>query len=138
MREISLTLRSREGDRLGHLVRGVQMLSSYGKEFELRSVSDVLDTGDEGGAASALECRVTAVSDATDEQLAAMVRETEWALGDHCLSVQLGKDGEEAGARTGAERFLESKEFRAICDWGQQLSGSPAPVMGEWPGQPSG
>lgn len=138
LREISLTLRSREGDRLGHLVRGVQMLRSYGKEFQLRSVSDVVDTGEKGGRPPALECRVTALSDATDEQLNAMLRETDWALGEHCLSLRLEPEGGVAGPVPGGQVYMKAKEFEAICGWGQQLSGSPAPVMGEWPGEPSG
>lgn len=132
---VTLELLSREGDRLGHLVRGVQMLRSYGQEFVLHGNSDVWQSGAEPPA---LHCRLDAETACEREPFAGILRETAWALGDTALQLRLLKwgDGAPLGDQAGEAVFMKAEEFEEICRWGQQLSGQKAPVQGEWLGEP--
>ncbi len=149
MTKVSLGLTSTDGDRLGHLVRGVQMLRSYGNEMEVDRYSDVIDAAVQADAPAALCCVLTGESDATLDGLRGICRETEWALGDdeRVLNVTIlryGDDEPNEGARPlqavlrgrfepGMTRLVSAEEFARMCDWGQQLSDTDADIIGEWP-----
>lgn len=144
-------LTSREGDRLGHLVRGVQMLRSYGKEFEVGRYSKVINVAISADEAPSLCCLLSGESEATIPRWRAMVRETQWALGNSegsgVLEVTLIRHGDQMaefiprslqaildhGLSQGSTMFLPAEEFARICDWGQQVSDIDASVIGEWP-----
>jgi hypothetical protein len=149
MAKVYLGLISQEGDRLGHLVRGVQMLRSYGDEARVIGYSSVVDWSGQADEPPALCCVLECQSDATEEALNGICRETEWALGDEpdvlqvhvlrhgatesgdapapLLAMLAGSDA--AGMTMQNDRY----EFARLCDWGQQLIGEDADVIGEWP-----
>lgn len=149
MSRVYFGLSSTEGDRLGHLVRGVQMLRSYGHEADLDEYSDVVNVGLKAEERPAYACVIGGRSGATLEALQGICRETEWALAKQpeTLSVwvlQLG-DQEPGGAPRPFEairngrleknmtRALPGDEFRRICDWGQEIIDKESHVIGEWP-----
>lgn len=147
MNQVRIGLISREGDQLGHLVRGVQMLRSYGHEFEVQRYSDLLSIALDGVSASAICCFLDGNSAATLTALQSICRETEWALGDQPATLQVWlvqyEDNQVESAPqpllqaeqqdSGRTVHMEAEEFRKICVWGQQMSGSDAKVIGEWP-----
>lgn len=162
MSKLLLGLMSSEGDRLGHLVRGVQMLRSYGKEFDVDYYSDVVEDG-----SGALCCIVGGESDASPERVRAMARQTQWALGDadgneilRVITLQDGSvdrpgigmndltasaevlgsgpalqsfQGLISGSGASGHLFVTGEEFGRICDWGQSLKDGETEIMGEWP-----
>jgi len=146
MTRVYVGLTSTEGDRLGHLVRGVQMLRSYGREAKVMRYSDVVSSA---GEPPALMCLLECNSTATLEGLQGIVRETEWALGHEpkVLTVKIVQygdtrlDGVPGGLLTQLEQrqepgnsvFLSRTEFAKLCDWGQNLTNGETDVMGEWP-----
>lgn len=149
--KVLVGLTSREGDRLGHLVRAVQMLRSYGKEFEVVRYSKVINVPFSTDEHPALCALLTGESEAELWRWRAMIRETQWALGDskgdRTLEVTLLRYNDEIaqdvptplqkvlqhGLTDGNTMYLSAFEFRGICAWGQQLTDSVAPVIGEWP-----
>jgi hypothetical protein len=140
---------AREGDRLGHLVRGVQMLRSYGDEAKITRYSDVVDWTGQADYPPALCCVLECMSDATLEGLSGIARETQWALGDEekTLEVFIMQYGNERfqeappplqsllneKALAGCHRLVEGHDFAQMCDWGQQMMGEDVPIIGEWP-----
>jgi hypothetical protein len=149
MASVIIGLSSYSGDRLGHLVRGVQMLRSYGSEAHVEHYFDVVSDSKSGDLTPAL-CTVIACSTNSDvEGLIALSRETEWALGDkpEVLTVTLLQyedqaltDGHEthwalvwARQVENVVRFLPSREFAQLCDWGQVSLSGEGGVIGEWP-----
>jgi len=156
MSELQIGLISRTGNQLGHLIRGVQMLRSYGKEFELTGCSDVVAAPLSAGEGPALCCLLTAESDASEERIAALCRETEWALGstdeNPTLEVWiLRQNGCEndpgprplqallyGEAQPGLSLFQPGAEFLSLCDWGQALYDEATDVIGEWPAAVAG
>lgn len=146
MTRVYVGLTSTEGDRLGHLVRGVQMLRSYGGEAKVMRYSDVLSSA---GEPPALMCLLECNSTATLEGLQGIARETEWALGHEpnvltVTIVQYGDTRAEAvpggllalldqRQEPGSSVFLARAEFTKLCDWGQNLTNGETEVMGEWP-----
>lgn len=134
-----LGLSSTEGDRLGHLVRGVQMLSSYGQECNVEQLSDVVHVETGPGEPPAMVCLVGGTAEATREELIDICRETEWSLGESpaTLSVTLFPDQEVfVSLRNGeigpsATLVLRQEEFTRLCDWRQPLGGGLADWMGE-------
>lgn len=149
MKRVYFGLSSTEGDRLGHLVRGVQMLRSYGREADIDEYSDVVDLALRAEERPAFACVVGGETEADLEALHGICRETEWALGDQpeTLSVTVLRFGERrpgqapkafdairSGRLHGSmRRALSADEFRRICDWGQVLIGEDTDVIGEWP-----
>lgn len=149
--KVLVGLVSTEGDRLGHLVRGVQMLRSYGKEFDVTRYSKVINVPTRADQPPALCALLTGDSEASLHRWRAMVRETQWALGNaeggDTLQVTLLRYGDqiaefipkplqavlEQGLGGGNSIYLPASEFRGICAWGQQLTDTDAPVIGEWP-----
>lgn len=148
MSRVYFGLCSTEGDRLGHLVRGVQMLRSYGREAEIAEYSDVVDVRLQAGAPPAFACVVGGQTEATPEALEGICRETVWALGKEpeTLSLWILRVGDHPhGAAPpafeairqgtldeGMTRVLSGAEFARICDWGQRARGEED-VIGEWP-----
>ena len=96
MSRIFLGLSSREGDRLGHLVRGVQMLRSYGHEADIEGYSDVVSLVLQAEEEPSFACVLSGESGATFEALQGICRETEWALGKQpeTLTVWILQHGE--------------------------------------------
>lgn len=147
MREITLQLTSGEGDRLGHLVRGVQMLRSYGQEFVLQEIGDVMEVA-HAEEPDELRVLVTGTSTLDREGLRQLCQEVQWSLGapsqrpsrDDALGVEpVGAlspaPGERGPGLTPPEkRFLDAATFMAACAWGQRADGHPADVIGERPG----
>jgi|GEM_PF-3578784 len=149
MSTVFFGLSSTEGDRLGHLVRGVQMLRSYGHEAEVERYSAVVDVPLSSQAPPALICVVGGRTAATAEGLRGICRETEWALGDEpeTLTVRVLQVGERQRSGVPAPlldllhgrltpamtQVLSAGEFEQLCDWGQQLLGADLDIMGEWP-----
>lgn len=149
MSRLVLGLSSREGDRLGHLVRGVQMLRSYGHEADIEEYSDVVSVVLQAEEEPSFACVISGESEASFEALQGICRETEWALGKQpeTLTVWILQHGDrrpgqaprpfqsirDSRLEAGMGRVLPGDEFRKICDWGQQLIGEDADVMGEWP-----
>lgn len=149
MSKLFLGLSSREGDRLGHLVRGVQMLRSYGQEADIAQYSDVVTLVLRAKEEPSFACVIGGETEATFEALQGICRETEWALGKQPerLTVWVLQHGEQRPGKApkafdtiqagrleeGMTRSLPADEFRQICDWGQQLIGEDADVIGEWP-----
>ena len=151
MTRLHIGLISREGNQLGHLVRGVQMLRSYGKECEVDTYSDVVAAPLSAGEGAALCCLLTAQSDATEERIAAMCRETEWALGatdqNPTLEVWIVRQNDrdndpvpgplkalrDGEVQAGLSTLTAAPVFMSICDWGQALSDEDTDVIGEWP-----
>jgi hypothetical protein len=140
---------SQEGDRLGHLVRGVQMLRSYGNEAKVVGYSDVVDWSGQACGRPALCCVLECHSAATEDGLQGMCRETEWALGDDPAVLQAhllrygNRDQEQApgalrslvqGAPAPDMTVMNSRyEFAKLCDWGQEITDGEDGVAGEWP-----
>lgn len=85
-----LSLVSQRGDRLGHLVRGVQMLMSYGRECRIRRVSSIYVAEPGPDVAPRLLAVVAAETDLAPLGVLALCREVEWALGQG--------EGQETGA----------------------------------------
>ncbi len=81
MRRVYLGLISAEGDQLGHLVRGVNMLMSYGSECRIRHLSSVRQGQRQADGPPLLGVVVAADTDLGPERLADLCREVEWALG---------------------------------------------------------
>ncbi|MFZ5825139.1 MAG: hypothetical protein ACOY94_12500 [Bacillota bacterium] len=149
MSRIFLGLSSREGDRLGHLVRGVQMLRSYGHEADIEGYSDVVSLVLKAEEEPSFACVLSGESGATFEALQGICRETEWALGKQpeTLTVWILQHGERRPGKAprafeairagrleaGMTRVMEAGEFRRICDWGQEIIGDESDVIGEWP-----
>lgn len=149
MIRVFLGLMSQEGDRLGHLVRGVQMLRSYGKEASVIRYSDVADWTGHADEPPTLCCVLECMSEATAQALQGMARETEWALGDEprVLRVKVLQYGTQesaqiptplrlilaGGSEPGLQVVIPRPEFAKLCDWGQQLTDSDSGVIGEWP-----
>ncbi len=149
--QVLVGLTSTSGDRLGHLVRGVQMLRSYGKEFETDRYSKVINVPLSADEPPALCALLTGESEANLFRWRAMIRETQWALGDSdgggILTVALVRHGHHVaeslprplqsvlqhGLGQGNTMFLSAGEFRRMCAWGQSLIDSREPVIGEWP-----
>lgn len=145
MTRILIGLISRDGDRLGHLVRGVQMMRSFGKEFEVDIYSDVKNVELDATDSPALCCTLEADTDSSLDRFGAMVRETDWALGKKGLEIAVIQYGDrrpvgQAPREFAApgEVFLPAAEFAKICDWGQQLTDGDARVAGEWLAEPGG
>ena len=148
MTRVLLGIMSRDGDRLGHLVRAVQMLRSYGNEAKIVRYSDVMDWECEDEPA-AMCCMLECMSDAAMDGLSGVARETQWALGDDedVLTVYIMQFGNERfqeappplqalleeKALACMSRVMEQHEFARMCDWGQVIFGQEAPVAGEWP-----
>lgn len=148
MTRVYIGLSSKDGDRLGHLVRGVQMLRSYGDEAHVMSYSDVVDYYGRADEPPSLCCVLECSSESTLEELRGMARETEWALGDEpgVLQVRLLKYGDqtlgpsEEPFQALMERSPQSGpvantqyEFASMCDWGQHGTDGEDDVIGEWP-----
>ncbi|HYG58844.1 MAG TPA: hypothetical protein VD902_12370 [Symbiobacteriaceae bacterium] len=149
MTRVYIGLMTREGDRLGHLVRGVQMLRSYGSEVKVMSYSDVVDASDRADEPPALCCLLECSSTADLEGLRGIMHETQWALGDEnkvltAHVVQFGEmrmtdaPGPLLALRTGQREpgtkvALTWPEFAKACDWGQQATDSEHDPAGEWP-----
>ncbi|MDF2630325.1 MAG: hypothetical protein K0R39_4156 [Symbiobacteriaceae bacterium] len=149
MTRVLLGLLTRDGDRLGHLVRAVQMLRSYGNEAKIMRYSDVMDWCGQADEPPAMCCMLECMSDADMESLSGIARETQWALGDEdkVLQVYIMQYGNERfqEAPPPLQALLEEKtlacmsrveeghEFAQMCDWGQQFMGEDVPVVGEWP-----
>ncbi len=149
MSRVFFGLSSTEGDRLGHLVRGVQMLRSYGHEAEIERYSAVVNVPLLAEEPPALICVVSGQAEATWEGLLGICRETEWALGDQpeILQVWLLQHGSRQGKEmprpltaivqgqrvAGGTQVLSAAEFERLCDWGQQTLGAETDIMGEWP-----
>ncbi|MGE5675478.1 MAG: hypothetical protein ACM3XM_16650 [Mycobacterium leprae] len=147
MARIYFGLSSTEGDRLGHLVRGVQMLRSYGDEAVARGCTDVVDTTYLSDGPPALCCLLECESSAADDALRQMCRETEWALGEEpaVLTVQFFREGDEEPRlpellqglllnqpAPGFTVYTNRSDFAELYDWGQvALDGGT--VIGEWP-----
>lgn len=156
MTELQIGLVSRKGNQLGHLVRGVQMLRSYGKEFELAACSDVVAATLSAGEMPALCCLLTAESEADEERIAAMCRETEWALGstdeNPTLEVWIVQENgrnndpvpgplrslQQGELHSDLDMFQPGEEFLSLCDWGQALYDEDTDVIGEWPAAVAG
>jgi len=147
MSKVRIGMISQEGDQLGHLVRGVQMLRSYGHEFEVQRYSKLISLDLDGVEASAICCFLDGHSAATLAALQSICRETEWALGDQPTAlrvwlVQVGNNRVEAAPQpllqaerqdVGRHVYLAPEEFRKICEWGQRSPGSDSKVTSEWP-----
>lgn len=149
MSRLFLGLSSREGDRLGHLVRGVQMLRSYGREADIQRYSDVVSVVLRAEEEPSFACVISGESEATFEALQGICRETEWALGKQPerLTVWILQHGERRPGTSprpfeairagrleeGMTPVMPGEEFRKICLWGQQLIGEETDVIGEWP-----
>lgn len=149
MTRIFLGLTSTEGDQLGHLVRGVQMLRSYGEEASVIRYFDVINQPAEGGEPPAFCTLLECSSSADLSQLQAICKETEWALGQEKthLTVQVVQYGDKrqdgvgealqallAGQRAGSTTVaMEHDQFARLCGWGQQRTDGEAPIIGEWP-----
>jgi len=146
MTQAYIGLMSREGDRLGHLVRGVQMLRSYGAEADVLSYSGAVDVSPRPGEEPALCCLLECSSDATLEGLRGICRETEWALGENprVLTASVVQydghtqddvpeclQGLMENRYDGAPRLEGPDAFAALCDWGQVSEEDQ--IMGEWP-----
>jgi len=146
---VLLGLMSRDGDRLGHLVRAVQMLRSYGNEAKIIRYSDVMDWHGQADEAPAMCCVLECMSDASMDALSGIARETQWALGDEddVMTVYIMQFGNERfqeappplqalleeKALACMSQVMEQHEFAQTCDWGQQIYGEDVPVAGEWP-----
>ncbi|HEY3366627.1 MAG TPA: hypothetical protein VGK74_16350 [Symbiobacteriaceae bacterium] len=147
MATVHFKLMTTRGDRLGHLIRGVQMLRSYGAEAEVTRCTDVVHIPRDTGT-PALGCVLEARSDATAEALKGICRETEWALGDdpEVLTVRFERFDQATpaishshpGAVDGAAIFMHRTEFAQLYDWGQQTLDSDGGLMGEWPSATGG
>lgn len=149
MTRVFLGLTSEKGDRLGHLVRGVQMLRSYGEEAHVIRYSDVVDYQGRADGAPVLGCVLECMSDASLEGLHGIARETQWALGDEdeVLKVYVLKYGDQsvdpapeplqsllAGQQPVNAMVSEGEHtFAHMCDWGQVGPWEETQVMGEWP-----
>lgn len=146
MATVHFHLTSTKGDRLGHLIRGVQMLRSYGAEADVTRCSDVINI-DQAGQQPALGCVLEASSDAAADALKGICRETEWALGHDrdVLTVRFERYESDApalphpvmavpgGTVDGSVLFLHREEFAQLYDWGQQLLDDDGALIGEWP-----
>lgn len=148
MSTVYIGLMSTDGDRIGHLVRGVQMLRSYGKEADVERYSDVIQAGEvTTGEQPALCCLIECESDTSPENMRGILREVEWALGDDpsVLTARLVRFGQQTledvprpmltllEGEGGYEVFQPAGEFEQICDWGQQHPDGNADIIGEWP-----
>jgi hypothetical protein len=148
--KVFLGIMSRAGDRLGHLVRAVQMLRSYGSEVDVISYSDVINATVSADQAPALCCMLECSSTADEGALRGICRETQWALGDEdeVCTVQILKYGDHLGDAPpaplqalqqggklpeGMAVFESRYDFAKLCDWGQQLTYGDADIAGEWP-----
>jgi hypothetical protein len=147
MTQVVLGLTTSAGDQLGHLVRGIQMLRSYGQELVVQRYSAVMVATDPATGQPALHCLVAGTSDATLDGLRGICRETEWALGDdpRVLQVALLRYGDTpvdqaspptlalmgGAAAPDTVVLTSSATLAAISDWGQQ--GGDDHVIGEWP-----
>lgn len=149
MSRVYFGLCSTEGDRLGHLVRGVQMLRSYGHEADIDRYSDVVNVVMGAEEPQAYACIIGGTSGATLESLQGICRETEWALGKQpqTLSVWVLELGEHRPGNVpclferlrtgkfdkGMTIALPGDEFARMCNWGQVQIGEESDVIGEWP-----
>lgn len=129
MRDLHLVLRSNEGDVIGHLVRGIQMLGSYGKEWELHSIGDVRLCGESPPCVQVL---LTGRTGTTPEGWSRVEREVLWSLHS--------EEGERAplyvkvvpeGWAPAGEIVLPASEFRHMCDWGHPEGLTPPDAGGE-------
>jgi hypothetical protein len=147
MQKVFIGLGSHEGDRIGHLVRAVQMLRSYGKETKVVRYFDVLSEPANERKPQGLFTVLEFVSEATDAGLQGICKETEWSLGDHpeTLNVLLLEKRRREPIADPFEALLVGKvddrftlftdavAFAKLCDWGQRRGGEGTDVMGEWP-----
>jgi hypothetical protein len=149
MSQVYFGLSSTEGDRLGHLVRGVQMLRSHGREADITEYSDVVNVVLQPDGPPAFACVVGGTSAATLEALQSICRETEWSLGNEkgVLTVNLLQLGARAVGQAprpfaamqagrleaGMVQVMPGDAFARLCDWGQELIGGDEGVIGEWP-----
>lgn len=149
MTRVLLGLTTRAGDRLGHLVRAVQMLRSYGSEVKVVRYSDVVDWVNQDDQQPSMCCILECMSTASLEGLSGITRETQWALGneDEVLQVYIMQFGNERfqeappcldallqeKALACMKRIMDQHEFAKACDWGQQVPGGETRVAGEWP-----
>lgn len=149
MTNVSFGLISSEGDQLGHLVRGVQMLRSYGKEADIERYSDVVYVANKADEPPRHCVVITGQTDTTPEGLDGICRETEWALGKEPSVLQVfivDHDGKrprgvppelvalaEGKRIEGGMLSTPGDEFARLCDWGQKLVDGETEVMGEWP-----
>lgn len=150
MMKVFLGLISTQGDRLGHLVRSVQMLSSYGHEAKPVRFFDVVNSTVVADQPPALCTVVECACKADRPELDEICREVEWALGeDHrTLQVVIARCGDKAGKHVpttiqalltgelepGMQVMLSRETFTKLCGWGQQLLDGTEPVIGEQPG----
>ncbi|MFZ5816488.1 MAG: hypothetical protein ACOY93_14515 [Bacillota bacterium] len=134
---------------MGHLVRGVQMLRSYGREAAIDRCSDVVDLRLSPGEPPAYACVLEGSTGAALDALQGILRETEWALGKREATLKLwilqyGDQRPGSAPRAfeairsgrleeGMTRVLPGGEFARLCDWGQQEIGAEPGVIGEWP-----
>lgn len=81
MARVYLSLLSEKGDRLGHLVRGVNMMMSYGKECQIRRVSSVYEAQPVADRPPGLFAVVEADTTSPPARLLDFCQEVEWALG---------------------------------------------------------
>lgn len=154
MTSVTIGLSSTMGDRLGHLVRGVQMLRSYGSEAEVLRYSPVVYAAVRADEEPGLYCVLECDSDADLDGLRGICRDTEWALGDEpeVLTVHLLQYGdlrfggapeplealEKGKLSPGAWVYMPDEEFAKLCDWGQGLADGDTDIMGEWPSATGG
>jgi hypothetical protein len=132
MRQIYVRLRSNEGDVLGHLVRAVQMLGSYGKEFELSSVSEVRHCGSSPPCAEVL---LTAATASTPAEWKQVEREVLWSLqsqGGDQATLYL-ETAETEPALSAGPVLLSAREFDRMCRFGHTESLTPPAGQGEQP-----
>lgn len=81
MPRLHVSLSSREGDRMGHLVRAVQMIYSYGKECDVLSCSDVWEDM-VPGEPLCLAVVLEADSENSEQAVRQVCKEVEWSLGE--------------------------------------------------------
>lgn len=134
MQQIRVRLRSGIGDTLGHLVRAMQMLGSYGDEWRLLDLGNVHQCVDDP---TCLEVTLLGHTDTTPEQWAQIEREVRWALGaDHqsegTLEIGLvaphGKEAE-------GPMIVSAAKFREMAQWGHTEALTPPDGSGH--AQPS-
>lgn len=76
-----LSLASDKGDRLGHLVRGVNMMMSYGKECRIRRLSSLYEAQPVADRPPGLFAVVEADTEMPPNRTLDFCQEVEWSLG---------------------------------------------------------